>query len=570
MSLDTPVFKFNNIYAFSYQFQKYIKSFDNDYAKKFDKIKDLTILNTISSNINISLDIVRSKDEFDINFANSNSTLSFDNYQLDHIISIYKNILDKLVTPVNNIIYLFNNNTNNIGKEYTTKNSNKLLCDLLNEIRKKDSPKQIIDIYIAEYMNVPKSSSNIVNFIYFIRRFPLIRYLINHYLYINAPSYFKIIRDHNLDNINYLLFQKENIISKPLEDLKLTGLFDFDYDYTDDSYNPEYKNNTNLNFTFDGLFDNSFVNLCNGCKNRQLKRYNTIAAIESNNKIESVIYLFPFLYNINNIFTLKSVLKNVITRIKNEDIGIIYFQDKFYIKDPNEIFYNILSNSERLMDINTGFDMGPIERDEIILRQFILLFAYDMLINQIDIDNVFDELSLEDILIKMSTFILNSYGVFKRAELEEKDENKFNNSIKFNPNIFEPIQISNNNDINQFGFNIIDPQIAEYRNWYKLLVPNEAKNISYFYLFVANLLFKNIKFKTLVEDNLYKMSHFFYICNYFHNDAKDLNPLFIFAAFSDNENKWIKNYNYKKNYFLDWLIEYFNYCFSNVKTFVIN
>lgn len=574
MSLDTPVFKFNNIYTFSAQFQKYIKSYNNEYSKKFEKIKDISILNTISSNINISLDIIRSTNEFNINFANANSVLSFDNYQIDHIITVYKSILDKLTTPINNITYLFNNNTNNIGQEYTTKNSNKLLCDLLNEIRSKNNPKQVIDIYISEYMNVPKSSSNIINFIYFIRRFPLIRYLFNHYIYENYPSYFQIIRKHNLDNINYLLFVKENVISKALQDLKTTGLYSFDYDYEDDSYNKEYKKFSNPNFTFDGLFDNSFTSLCNGCKNRELKRYNAIAAIENNNKIESVIYLFPFLYKINNIFQLKNILKAVMINIQRLNIGISFFEDKVYIKDPNEIFYTILQNYQNIINENDRIDIDPIEKDEIILRHFLLLFSYDMIINQININVVFNKLSLEDILIKMSTFILNTYSIFKQANLEEQDN--FYETINFNPSEnFIPIDINNINFDNDIENNIMELNIfsdfqIQYRRWYKLLVLNESKNITYFYLFAANLLFKNIKFKTLVEDDLFKMSHLFYIFNYFNSDSKDLNPLFTFAAFSDNENKWIKNYNYKKNYFLDWLIEYFDYCFPDVNTYVIN
>lgn len=565
MSLDTAVFKFNNIYTFSAQFQKYIKSFNNVYSKKFDKIKDLSILNTISSNINISLDIVRSRDELDINYAIANSSLSFENYEIDHIISVYKSILDKLVTPINNITYLFNNNTSNIGLDFTTSNSNKLLCDLLNEIRHKNNPKQIIDIYISEYMNVPKSSENIVNFIYFIRRFPLIRFLLNHYFYKHIPHYFNIIQEHKLDNINYLLFKERRVTYQALQDLSKTGLFDFDFDYDEYNYNTEYSRILNSNFTFDGKFDNTFISLCNGCKNRELKRYNTISAIENNNKIESVIYLFPFLYNLNNIFLLKNVLKTVIEKIKRDNIGVIYFQDRIYIKDPKEIFYTIIADSQRILDINTGFELGSIGRDESILRHFILLFAYDMVINQINVENVFVNLSLEDILIKMSTFILNTYGVFKRAGLEEQEN--FYNTIQFDPARFVPLNVEENEDASLPGANQF---LSAYNTWYRIVVPNEPRNITYFYLFAANLLFKNIPFRTLVEDDLYKMSHLFYIFNYFHNDAKDINPLFIFAGFSDAENKWIKNYNYKKNYFLDWLIEYFDYCFPKVKTFVFN
>lgn len=569
MSLVTPVFKFNNIYAFSAKFQKYIKSFNNVFSKKFEKIKDLSILNTVSSDINISFDIIRSTNEFNINFSNNSSPFSFENYQLEQIVTEYRSIINKLVTPINNIIYLFNNNTNNIGKEFTEKESKKLLCDLLNKIRKRNDQKQIIDIYISEYMNVPNSSSDIVNFIYFIRRFPLIRYLINHYLYQNYPASFNLIRKHNLDNINYLLFEKENIESDALKSLKNTGLFNFDYEYEDGEYDTSYRNSTDTHSMFKKTFENNFVNYCNGCKNIQLKKYNTIAAIENNNRIENVIYVFPFLYKISNLFQLKQVLKNIIQKIIISEIGVKFFEDKIYIKDPNEIMYTILENSEKLIDINTGFSFGFNLENNKILRNFILLFAYDMVINQIDVENVFEKLSIEDILIKMSTFILNAYGVYKRASLEEV-QNRFYHVIGFNPDYFTPINVSSKNEINDYGFNIVDKNMAIYQNWYKILIPNEPKNFTYFYLFSAHLLFEDIVFKTKVEDDLYKMSHLFYIFNYFHNEAKELDPLFIFSAFSNGENKWIKNYNYKKNYFMDWLIEYFDYCFPNVKKYVID
>lgn len=567
MSLDAPVFKFNNLYNFSSQFQKNIKSFENDYSKRFEKVKDLSILNLVSSNINVSLDIIRSKEYFDINFSNHDSILSFDNYQLEQVITTYTSIVDKLTLPINSIIYLFNNNTNNIDKEFT-KTNNKLLSDLLNEIRNKDDPLQVIDIYISEYMNVPKSSNDIVNFIYFIRRFPLIRYLLNRYLYEHVPSCFKKIRDHNLDNINYLLYIKENKITKEFEDLKLTGFYDFDSDYGDgyDSYLVKKKD---PNFIFTDTFNNTFLNNTNACLNRNFKRYNTICAIENKNRIENIIYLFPFLYNFSEIFDLKKEIKLILKKIKTNGYGIQEFQYKTYIRDVNQIFYITLKTPEVLIDINTSFELLDIGRNESILKEFLILFCYDLILNEIDIDNVFEQLSLEDILIKISTFILNVYGVYKRAELENVSTLDLYRSIHFDPNNFVPITNDIDNPVNQDGFDIIPDNIVQYQNDYNLLVPNLPRNLSFFYIFVAYQLFSNIKFRNLVENSLFKLSHLFYIFNFFSNNAKDIYPLFIFGAFSDGEYKWIKNYNYEKNYFLEWLNEYYDECFKNTNKFVI-
>lgn len=567
MSLDAPVFKFNNLYNFSSQFQKNIKSFENEYSKKFEKVRDLSILNLISSNINVSLDIIRSKDFFDINFSNFNSVLSFDNYQLEQIISTYISIVDKLTLPINSIIYLFNNNTNNIHKEFT-KTNNKLLSDLLNEIRKKDDPLQVIDIYISEYMNVPKSSDNIINFIYFIRRFPLIRYLLNRYLYENVPECFKKIRNHNLDNIKYLLYIKEGKTTKEFEDLKFTGLYDFDSDYGE-GYDNYLARKKDPSYVFNDIFNNTFLNNTNGCINRNFKRYNTICAIENKNRIENIIYLFPFLYNFSEIFELKREIKTILKKIKFNEYGIQEFQDKTYIRDVNQIFYIILKTPDLLIDRNTSFELLDIGRNESILKEFLFLFCYDLILNEIDINNVFEQLNLEDILIKMSTFILNVYGVYKRSEIENLNEKEIYRSIYFDPNNFVPISNDIDNPVNQDGFDIIPDDIVQYQNDYNLLVPNLAKNLSFFYIFAAYRLFSNIKFRNLVENSLYKLSHLFYIFNFFSDNAKDLYPLFIFGAFSDGEYKWIKNYNYEKNYFLEWLNEYYDDCFKNTDKFVI-
>lgn len=568
MSLDTLVFKFNNLYNFSSQFQKNIRSFDNVYSKKFEKIKELSILNLISSNINISLDIIRSTELFDINFSNYDSILSFENYQLNHIISTYIDIIDKVTQPINSILYLFNNNTNNIHKDFT-ENNNKLLSDLLNEIRKEDDPLQVLDIYISEYMNVPKSSSNIINFIYFIRRFPLIRYLLNRYLYENEPASFHKIRIHKLDNINYLLYIKENKTTLEFDELKLTGLYDFDSDYGRgyDSYLIKKKN---PDYTFDPRFNNMFINNCNGCINRIFKRYNTISAIENKNKIENIIYLFPFLYQFSEIFELKKQIKDILETILSKNYGVEMFEGKMYIRDLNQIFHIIINRPQMLLDTNISFELLNIRRDESILKEFLFLFSYDLILNEIDIDNVFKRLSLEDILIKMSSFILNMYFVYKTANLDTVRERDFYNIINFDPKNYTPIINNAENPLNREGFNLVPEDIVQYQNMYQLLIPNASKNFSYFYLFASYRLFKNIKFNTLVEDSLFKLSHLFYIFNFFSNNSKEIYPFFIFAAFSDGEYKWIKNYNYEKNYFLEWLNEYYDYCFDNVNKFVID
>lgn len=562
MSLDTPVFKFNNIYDFSASFQENIKSFQNHYSEKFNKIKDLPILKLTSSNINVSLDIIRSN-IFDINFSNYNSSLTFDNYQLKDVIKTYKWIIDKVTSPITSIIYLFNNKTNNLSPEYTNRQNNKLISDLLNEIKPENDFLEILDIYISEYMNVPKSSNNIINFIYFIRRFPLIRFLLNKYLYENEYEYFMKIRENKLDNINYLLYIKEDIKTREFNELKKTGLYNFDRNYVL-GYHDSLRNQTNPYYVFDDTYNNMFLNNCNGCINKDYKKYNAISSIENKNKIEDIIFIFPFLYNMSELFILKDRITQVLRRIRDMYYCIDSVNDKIYLKNLNRLITTLRDRNRfhNLIDVNTSFELFSIERTDIILKQFILFFSYDLILNRIDIDNVFRNLEIEELLIRLSTFIINLYGIYQRGDLNI-DENDFLKSIEYydeEGNVIE--EEEQDIAINDFE--------ANYRYVTEVLIPKNAKNLSYFYLFASYTLFKNIKFKKYVEDDLFKMSHLFYIFNYFNNDARELYPLFLFGSFSDGKNKWIKSYDYKKNFFLEWLIEYYDESFNNVDKFVLD
>jgi len=232
--------------------------------------------------------------------------------------------------------------------------------------------------------------------------------------------------------------------------------------------------------------------------------------------------------------------------------GIEVVDDNIYINNVSKIIkLTLTSDGQRKFIRNGVYFMSPVidNADPIIFRLF-LLFSYDLLFNGIKVEMI-KNMSLEDLLIRLSIFITNLYGVYKRAELETIE------------NLLGVLEYNNNV--------ILDNNDEELDDVIRSVIPEDLpKNISYFYLFASNILFSNFQFKKNVEDDLYRLSNMFYIFNVFNNDFKDLSPLFIFGAFSDGKNKYIKNYDYKKNFFLEWLVEYYDETFKNTELFVID
>lgn len=322
-------------------------------------------LNIKHANISISLDLInQAEDLYDNNimiyFYNQNINLNFKNYSMYDLINKYKETISNMLENIKIPQYSFN--IDFLNKEIPDKIS---VAEIL-KIRQNNtgSKYSLIDLYLKEIENAPDSHNDLINYIYFLRKFPLFKFLFNNYLKNNEEEIYSKILDNNLDTLtdNSYFFPSLFLFSENEKTLhNIYNLFKQKYSMNDFFYKIQYveinKGNIyslyqNTDFIQYGYNeDNNFIDI--KILNNELKN--------SQNDFNIAIVLFLKLNNIS--------LENI-NRISNQDLNIIisnFFIKLFMIYEYlNLNQFNSLDELLIIYDDDTSFDIyNP--------KQFILL-----------------------------------------------------------------------------------------------------------------------------------------------------------------------------------------------------
>lgn len=324
-----------------------------------------SFLNIKHANISISLDLInQAEDLYDNNimiyFYNQNINLNFKNYSMYDLINKYKETIDNMLQNIKIAQYSFN--IDFLNEEIPDKIS---VSEML-KIRQNNtgSKYSLIDLYLKEIENAPDSHNDLINYIYFLRKFPLFKILLNDYLKKNEEETYNKIINNNLDifDDNSYFFPSLFLFTENEKTLhNIYNLFKQKYSMNDFFYKIQYmeidkgnlysvyKNTDFIEYGYNE--DNNFIDI--KILNNELKN--------TRNDFNIAIVLFLKLNNIS--------LENI-NKISTQDLNIIisnFFIKLFMIYEYlNLNQYNSLEELLIIYDDDTPFDIyNP--------KQFILL-----------------------------------------------------------------------------------------------------------------------------------------------------------------------------------------------------
>lgn len=474
-----------------------------------------------SSNINSSLDLInnRIEEKDKINLINElfqtkhvPQEFKFNNINFYVLIDTYKNIVNSLFQSITNCTFVFNTlfNFNDLKENPLNflKNTNTNIINLLEYLkRKKYYNIELIDIYLLEFYSVPSSSSNIMNFIYFLRRFPLFICMINKYFFEYEKDIFEKLTEYNIDNISCVNDNTANI----------------------------------------DLFLNS--------PNYDIKIYNLKSLLDGSISINNIIYTMPCIsqhdIKTKNIINYINEFRNdvqtidLVNRIiRTNTYGVIKLHINHILFNPKQFFTECKKSSV--------YKNYKGEDKTITLDDFeFILYLYSFYLCLEDMDTGYlSTLQLDDLMLNLSDFLINLFSIYNYLNLD----------------IYDTIEMLQKtyplNEISENSVMLNDPGFKFYKE--------TAISRLIFYIHASYFLFnKKNSIYEAISDNMNILKHFFYTFNYFKNDNQKIFPLFVFLGFSDKNTKIIKEYNSSNNLVLDWLIDYYDVLFKHPKKYVI-
>lgn len=416
------------------------------------------ILNIDHTNINISLDIINQNDNiyynnFMLYFYNQNINLNFKNYPMYNLLDKYIDIIQQMTKNININQFGFN-------KDLLTPDGIPTKVNELLNIRKNntDSNLALIDIFLKDIKNTPESQNDLYNYIYILRKFPMFRLILNHYLNKNESDIYKIISENNLE-------------------------------------------------------------------------------IESETEL-----LLPLLFNFSDH---EKILQNITNLFKKD----YCLNDFFYMIDTYDIDVDLLIKTYNDIDFQTyGFNSIDIFVNlDALINNFLTTTNYDIYkvlslyfkINSVEI-NLIKEISTENLNILISTFFMNLYIIYDYLNL-----NQFSN-------INELIEIYKDTSNDTLGIN-----------------PENILTDLLFYIYLSYYVFKDQlnDIYRIITGNINLLKHFFYIIQYSKNTLPTIFPLIIFLSCSSRRIKVI--YEYKNNYILEFLNDYYDIIFKESQKIMI-
>lgn len=353
----------------------------------------------------------------------------------------------------------------------------------------------------------------------------------------------KIIQKINLDQYSFnpsLLFEIPDTLNKLLEIRKenayhddgLIDIFLKDIENAPESTNDLYNYIYILRkFPLFRILINNYLNV------NEPDIYSIIVDKELDIIDKDTEVLLPMLFGFSDS---EKIIHNVFSLFKDYSLN-----DFFYIIQPIDIDINSLYNA--FQDINykqfgLNIDNGKINIQQLMDSLYILP-EYDIYLtvtiflrmNGVNLD-VLKKISKENLDIIISTFFVNLYTIFIVLKLH-------NFSVKDIKLLFRDAPIFSNNHI-----------LSE------LLLYIHLAYFSFLYD-TSNLLYN------IITSNLDLLKHFFYIIQYTKNILPNLFPLILFLSCSSKNLKII--HEYKNNNLLDFLNEYYDMIYEDVKKIMI-
>lgn len=504
--------------------------------------------NTVSKNINSdtphsALDFVGNRDLF-FDPYDYNSSTNFPNYSADEIIDLYHEVVKKMCEPQEGLLLFYNT-----GDTYADFNAQKNMIDLFT--RRSDEKTRIVDvlkkmvlpqvklplvdIYLSEFMKTPNATDPRYNFLYFIRRFPIVNYLfLDHIKKTSPKNIIKLINEHGLERSSPPSVQSLIPISNTVFNVESPA------DQSDDLGNTKVKEDE----------INTFLTHCNKVDDTSAMRYNTNLLLTGVDKIEDYVFSFPFLETENK--ELETLYRQVMrtlsrnTRFSKEEsaetskerIGLYGSLCQGTVIDDVDLLFSYAtrdSSSFPFITFKYREDVGS----DYFGKQLVTLFCIDMLQGGVSPSLTFNDKVLSQYL---SSFVIKMYWIHTLLKGKNIDE------------IMEDIRKNIEPDS---GTGICD-EADKYK-----------RNSVLFYFKASQFIFANTSFNIEVKNGIQRMSYLFFVINFFKNRSKDLFPFFVFASFSDSRIKYIKSYPTKTNAFFDWLTELYDSKFSNTSTVTV-
>jgi hypothetical protein len=368
--------------------------------------------NTVSKNINSdtphsALDFVGNRDLF-FDPYDYNSSTNFPNYSADEIIDLYHEVVKKMCEPQEGLLLFYNT-----GDTYADFNAQKNMIDLFT--RRSDEKTRIVDvlkkmvlpqvklplvdIYLSEFMKAPNATDPRYNFLYFIRRFPIVNYLfLDHIKKTSPKNIIKLINEHGLERSSPPSVQSLIPISNTVSNVKSLT------DQSDDLGKPEDSRKTPGNQYF-------FVN------NRFFRSGYFLKAIQKayeNLSAEGTIPTF-FIYFETDPHKIDVNIHPAKTEVKFEDDSLIFEILQSAVKEA--IGKKVLSPS---IDFDLGglLDVPTVKKGEYIPPPKI---DYDPLFNPFNENYDFDRKPVTHIEYKSKIDGENYHNIlFRDSGLSQK------------------------------------------------------------------------------------------------------------------------------------------------------
>lgn len=556
--------------------------------------KITSIFTTTHTNINNALNILINRNlsyqNFSINMIkddNPIANLIFDNHNIYYLFQKYFEIIEELKEPADKITGIINNIYNSIvNKENLDKMS--IFEIFKSHIENEYFYISIIDLYLSELYNAPASNIEIINFIYFLRRFPLFNYLNLHYIYNYNPSLYDIIKEDEMQNLENITYKKnQNIKEEKIEEVNKNNdketdevsLIDFNY--------LTLNAQDNKKNVFENINIQSHIKELFGFENNDINIYNIMKLLIDKNPNDFVILFKALKYEEDNTFILKKENLQEILKILNQNTGFIENKGFITVIDRPNIFgllyegvngilslvdlnnfkdacleiveseYNVTTDSEIFLSLFPAINRDLIIRNKqnqvinIFNDLLYYIFSYFLSINYQNcyIDNFSDE----NINIIASNFLIDLYSVYEYLEI--RSFKSLDDLTKFYP-------LYRSTNYKNYTSQYLMTLFFIYSSYF-LFNYDENK---YRNGFVSNPFYNEINSEIIIIKN------YLYIFKVLKHNNKNLFPLFVFLSCSNDKNKIILKYDNKKNNILSWLDEYYNIVFKDkqINTYIFN
>jgi hypothetical protein len=406
LNISNKLLTFNNIKLILQEAPYFVENNVNinTLTKPFDTLLHYqkALLHIDHVNINISLDIINDNDNIYYNnfmlfFYDQSINLNFKNYSMYNLLEKYKEIIHNIMKKISMNQFSFNVNLlSNISYNVIDiLNTKKINTDTASN--EEDSKVALIDIYLKDFENTPESKNDLCNYIYFLRKFPMFRKLLNHYLYTNEPEIYSIIEQNKLDINSDMVFLP--ILFKYTDNEKIiynvNTLFKQDYSLNDFLINIDtidinienlLKVYNNINFYEYGIVDDELINievLSNKIYNMEYYDiYTMISLYFKVNNVDILMLNYISLENFNILISMFLINLYIIydyLNLKEKEISdmlLIYKNSSYNNFDLTELlFYIHLSYYVFHFDANQVY-IKIIDSNINLIKHYLYIIQY--------------------------------------------------------------------------------------------------------------------------------------------------------------------------------------------------